>query len=236
MTPHGTGVPQPQDAANSQSGHQSAGPEGPPETDLEKAPISDVLEHFITSWPHDRISLGDIVDGLGTRSFGLILLMLALPNLFPIYIPGLSAVLGLPMVIVTYQMMRRHKHVGLPKSIRTRSLTISDFRRAMNFVIPKMRFVERFLRPRFEEITGPDYERLLGCLVFGFAVVVLFPFPFTNLLPSAGISLIALGILERDGVSIAIGTVVGFVGAILAAIFSVAIFRFIWGLVVSLFT
>ena len=203
-------------------------------TDLEKAPISDVLQHFITSWSQERISLGDIVDGLGTRSFGLILLMLAVPNLFPIYIPGLSAILGIPMVIVAYQMFRQREHVGLPPVVKGRSVTIADFRRASDVVLPRMRMAERFLRPRFEVMADARHERLLGSILLVFALVVLFPFPFTNWLPALGICMISLGILQRDGIAVAVGTIIGLAGCVVAGAASVAVLGVLWTTFVSI--
>ncbi len=190
--------------------------------------ISDIIENFLKDWPKERVSLGDIIQTLGARSFGLILLMLAIPNLFPIFIPGLAPLTGAPMVLITYQMLKRRETVWLPDIILKRSMARHDFQKAMSFSLPKLRHIEAILRPRLLIVSHPQYERLLGSCLVAFAIVVLFPFPFTNLVPSFGICLVSLGLLQRDGIGIIFGIITGFCGIILAFILSAATIGAIW--------
>lgn len=190
--------------------------------------ISDIIDDFLKNWAQERVSLGDIVETLGARSFGLILLMLALPNLFPIFIPGLAPLTGAPMVLITYQMLKRRETVWLPEVILKRSIATDDFRKAMSFSLPKLRYIEAILRPRFLAVTDAAYERMLGVFLVIFAATVMFPFPFTNLVPSLGICVMSLGILQRDGVGIILGIITGIIGVILAFILSAGAVGAIW--------
>src|SRR5262245_54418873 len=71
---------------------------------------SHLLRDFVTSHPEPRISLGALRDALGDRGFGVLLFIFALPNLVPVNIPLLSAVLGLPLVLLAAQLTYgRHK-------------------------------------------------------------------------------------------------------------------------------
>src|SRR3546814_12176131 len=56
--------------------------------------VSAILSEMAESWPSDRITLGDFIEVLGNRGHGLVMLTLTLPNVVPVYIPGLSAVTG----------------------------------------------------------------------------------------------------------------------------------------------
>jgi hypothetical protein len=76
---------------------------------------------------------------------------------------------------------------------------------------------ERLLRPRWSLLVSPAAERLLGALCLILAAVLALPIPFGNMLPAFAICLIALGILERDGVWVAAGTVVGLGSLLLVA-------------------
>jgi hypothetical protein len=44
-------------------------------------------------------------------------------------------------------------------------------------------------------------------------IVLLVPVPFGNALPSLGLAIIAAGLLEKDGLAILVGSVVGLLGA-----------------------
>jgi hypothetical protein len=67
--------------------------------------VSHILLEFGRNWPKERVALGEIVSTLNERSYGLLLILFALPNLVPIYRPGLSAVLGLPLAFIALQMI-----------------------------------------------------------------------------------------------------------------------------------
>ena len=53
-----------------------------------------------------RVSVGEIVDRFGTRAFGALLFIFALPNLLPLP-PGSSTVLGAPLLLLAPQVAAR---------------------------------------------------------------------------------------------------------------------------------
>src|SRR5215813_3681098 len=65
---------------------------------------SQLLHDFVASHTEPRISLGALRDALDDRSFGVLLFIFALPNLVPVNIPLLSAVLGVPLVLLAAQL------------------------------------------------------------------------------------------------------------------------------------
>ena len=71
---------------------------------------SELLTDFLARETGARVSLGALRDALGDRGFGVLLFIFALPNLVPVNIPLLSAVLGLPLVLLAAQLSYgRHK-------------------------------------------------------------------------------------------------------------------------------
>ena len=50
---------------------------------------------------------------------------------------------------------------------------------------------------------------VLGALAFLLSVVVTLPIPLGNILPAFAVCLIALGVLERDGIWASVGAVIG---------------------------
>jgi hypothetical protein len=52
----------------------------------------------------EHVSLGEIADFLGTRSIAAWLLILALPMVLPVPMPGISVLFGVPLMIISAQL------------------------------------------------------------------------------------------------------------------------------------
>ncbi|MFQ3678630.1 MAG: exopolysaccharide biosynthesis protein, partial [Fimbriimonadaceae bacterium] len=79
-------------------------------------------------------------------------------------------------------------------------------------------FFERFLRPRMRWVYSPGVFRwFLGPVILLAATAMFLPFPGTNSVPSLAILLIALGLLEEDGVFGLVGALIALAGAAIAA-------------------
>ncbi|QCG88837.1 exopolysaccharide biosynthesis protein [Azospirillum sp. TSH100] len=164
-----------------------------------------------------KISLGEIMDALGDRAFGALLLILSIPNVLPV--PGLSTATGVPMILLGAQMAAGRHSPWLPR----RTLAASFDRKAFLGVIrrakPWAERVERHLRPRLPALAGPTAERLLGLAVVVLAGILALPIVFGNQPPAFAIALIALGLMESDGVFVSAGLVAGLLAiAIVAAV------------------
>lgn len=164
-----------------------------------------------------RVSVGDLLDSFGQRAFGALIFIFAIPNALPVYMPGLSAILGTPLLFLTWQLMAGHRQPRLPEVIRGRSFDRRDFLRLESRLAPTLRRIERMIRPRMLRLTGPSGERLIGAFGFALAVAIFLPIPFGNMLPAIALSLLAFGILERDGVAILLGGILGVLSLALVA-------------------
>src|SRR5690606_38740160 len=154
---------------------------------------------FAWEFPHERVRLRDLGVPLGNRSFGVLLLMFALPNTLPLGIPGLSTLTGVPLALVALQMIVGMRAPYLPRWLAERSIARERFRRLIVAVAPTLRRLERLMRPRWAVLTGLAGERALGGFCFVLAVVMALPIPFGNWPPSVSVALIALGLIEKDG-------------------------------------
>ena len=174
------------------------------------ASLSSVLVNFAGNFRSERVSVRDITESLGQRSFGFILLIFALPNSLPIIgIPGVSTITGLPMLFVAVQMALGYQRVYLPRWIADSSITTADFQSLIRKVSPWLQRIERLMKPRLGFLTGNNAERWLGAFCALLAFLLALPIPLGNLLPALGILFIALGLIERDGACVLIGIGIG---------------------------
>lgn len=161
--------------------------------------VSEVLKRLVEDQTDPNLSLGDIVTALENRGYGVLILVLALPNLMPIYLPGLSAVFGLPLAFLSLQLMLGRPSPWLPKSLLRRSFSRSKFATLVGRSFPYLQRTERILKPRWLDLTAPLAERLIGAVCLFLALLLALPIPLTNIPLALPLALLSLGLLERDG-------------------------------------
>jgi hypothetical protein len=168
---------------------------------------SKLLQDFLRQHQGETIRLGDLIRGLGKRSFGPTLLICALPEALPLPIAGVSAFIGMPLVLVSLQLMLGYSTPWFPKWIANRSIKRKDFEKGVTIVLRYLARFEKIIRPRWQFITTPIAERLLSILFFLLACVIVLPIPFGNFLPAIALVIISLGLIEGDGLVIVVGII-----------------------------
>jgi hypothetical protein len=183
--------------------------------------FSEVLSD-LASRPAPTISIGDVLNAFGDRAFGALMLLFAAPNVLPLP-PGMSAVLGAPLLFITAQLMVGRSTMWMPRFIRERSISRDFFTLLTTKLSPILHQAERFLRPRLGALLHPLPERIVGAACLLLAIVVFLPIPFGNIPPAFAISAFALGILERDGLATLVGWVATIGSLLILAAISSAI-------------
>jgi hypothetical protein len=174
--------------------------------------MSDILQAVAEAKEPDRITLGDLLHALEGRASCALLLIFAFPNILPSP-PGLAGILGLPLVYLSAQMMLG-RPAWLPKFIARRSIARASFAALVNRVAPWLTRAEGMLTRRLTFLTSVPVERLLGAVCLFLSLMLILPIPFGNLLPSFAICIIALGILERDGLWILLGLIAALIATL----------------------
>lgn len=170
--------------------------------------ISEIVADLCNGDAEDRLSLEDLLFAFEVRAFGFLVLVFALPNGIPAPIaPGLSAILGAPLLLLGLQMVFGFNYPWFPPSWRRRSFRRADVARLLRPALPKLQWIERYLKPRIQLIAGWRARYLIGAIVLWNAFLLSLPVPFGNLIPAWAIILTALGQIERDGVLVIAGGV-----------------------------
>ena len=224
--PPAAGPLEPGDTGGGASGMDETGEDGP-HRGRSPYPARQRLSEFLAAIAADTsrsdITVADLLDLMRDRARAALIFLMAFPNVLPAP-PGLSAILGLPLLYLTAQMMLG-RMPRLPKAIGAKGVPRSTFASAVARVAPHLARAERMLRPRWSWIVSPRAERALGAFAFVLALVVTLPIPFGNMLPALAICLLALGVLERDGLWAGLGVVVGLGAIALSATVAYAMTR-----------
>ena len=159
--------------------------------------LLDTLQTLANDPSRERILVSDLVSALGERAVASFVLLFALPNVLPVP-PGTSFVLGAPLLFFTAQAALG-KPPWLPHSLARRSMARVRLAAVLNRIQPWLGRVDGLLRPRLQGLVQPACARLIGALCVVLALILFLPIPLGNIAPAIAISMLALGILERDG-------------------------------------
>jgi hypothetical protein len=186
---------------------------------------SDVLLRLVRDFPGERLTMGDVVAGLEDRAFGLLMLLLALPNCPPMPgIPFLSTITGTPLAFFAGQLALGQPVPWLPRRLLRQSIGRAELLRVLEASAPYIRRVERLLKHRLPQLATGRGERAAAGAAFLLAVILALPIPGGNLLPAWAIMFFALGIVERDGVCVVIGFILAaFALAVVATVLLVGV-------------
>ena len=180
--------------------------------------LSDVLREIDRNLG-ERISLRDLIDALGDRSFVPLMILFALPNVLS-FVPGASVISGLPLMFIAVQLVLRRPSVWLPDILNDRSIDHGVFTRVISHAVPWIEWVERMARPRYWPFSHASRERIIGAASLLMAIFLFLPIPFANSLPAISVVMLALSLGERDGLWLAGGILASAVStALVAAIF-----------------
>ena len=159
-----------------------------------RVPTSVVLNGILGEAPAEHVTLDWLVGRLGHRSFGVILLLLALLG----GLPGVSAMAGVLLMIVAFQMFLDRPGPVFPRRIATRHVETRRLTTIIRRTVPMLRYLERFIRPRWATPFMAT-KRVVGGVVLLLGASLLIPVPLSNIPPAFLIALIAFAYLEEDG-------------------------------------
>jgi hypothetical protein len=159
-----------------------------------------LLEELRAAFPgEDKITVSTVINRLEGRAFGLLLLVLALPNCIP-NIPGISTIFGALLVAPALQMIFGAGKPWLPRRLADYEIEPRLLRKGIDGALPLLRRVERLVEPRLEFLTQKPATIWFGIQTLILAGILLLPIPFGNWPPGMSVAALAIGLLQRDGV------------------------------------
>lgn len=150
-----------------------------------------------------QVSIGDIVEHLGRRSFGPLLLLAALPTLTPIStIPGVAVAGAVVILLAAVQMAIGQERLWLPGWLSRQKISRSTIGRMSRWLRPVASFVDKLIRPRLTWLVQPPFLTVVAaaCILLTFVMVPQQLVPFTSGIPSFPVALFGLAMIARDGV------------------------------------
>lgn len=166
------------------------------------------------------MTLGELVSRMRHEGFGLIVVFVCLPFLQPLPLGGLSTVLGPFIALLGVQLARGRSELRLPGWLANRRLE----ERTVHLLLGAARWffarAERVARPRWRALARRERAAGAGIALSGALLSLPFPIPLSNVICAAPATLLALGVLEEDGLL----ALLGWLGLLLSVGFHAGLF------------
>lgn len=165
-------------------------------TNLEQ--LLDLIEE--ASKERDDISFGIILDSIGSRSFGPLLLFAGVMTVIG-DIPGMAMVTSFIVLLTSGQLVLGKKHFWFPYLIRKQSISHQTLCKILKALRPAARFIDRWIKPRLQIFMGRAGIYLIAITSTAIALVtpLLQVIPFTTNITGLAITAFGLGMISHDG-------------------------------------
>lgn len=171
------------------------------------------------------VPLSWILAQLHERAFGLFLLILALPCCIP-FLYGIPQVVALPLMFISCQILLGRRTPWLPERLGARRVSAEGLQSLAQKAAPWLQRIEAVSRPRIVALTRTPADHIVGAALVLFSASILVPLPGTNSVPGLAVVILSMGLLQRDGVLVIAGALLGtawigtlvFAGASLASL------------------
>ncbi len=159
----------------------------------------------------DKTTVGQIVASLGENSLAPNLIFVALAVVSPLSgIPLFSSLCGISIALIAGQMLIARDHLWLPGFVMRRQIDSARLDRALQALRRPAGWLDRITRPRLSWLVRGPVRKLTQalCVICGMTMPLLELVPFTSTLMGVVVSLLAFGMLARDGLFTALGLAV----------------------------
>jgi hypothetical protein len=145
-------------------------------------------------------TLAEVLAATQGRGFDLLLIILMLPFVTLLALPGMSTPFGTVALIIGARMALGQKP-WLPQRVLAHQLPAKFLSRLLRGAEKVVRILEHLVKPRLSLFQNPLFARLSGFMIViaGFLLALPLPIPFTNTFPALAILLLAAATMERDG-------------------------------------
>ncbi len=164
-----------------------------------------VLQRIDAAAGDEGLSVSEIVDQLDERAFGLLILLLTLPCLVP-GLPG-AQIIAIPIFLLAAQVLIGRSEPWLPGWFMRARVKKSWISALAGFADKRLRWTETLSRPRWRFFAAGVGEKLAALVMSLAAITVMLP--ITNTVPSVALTLMSVGLIQRDGVFTVLGMLVG---------------------------
>ncbi|MBJ3786346.1 exopolysaccharide biosynthesis protein [Devosia sediminis] len=164
--------------------------------------------------PDAALTCDDLLAMVGHQSHVLAIMIFALLNLLP-GPPGYNSLMGVAMFVISIAMLRR-RPMRFAQWFGRLRLPIWVIRKLLDVLATIIGWAARLSAPRWRALVGAHAMPAIAVIGVVLGLVNISPIPFMNIVPSTGLAIICLGVLNQDGAAVVLGSALGALGATLS--------------------
>jgi len=161
-----------------------------------------LLQSLCSETEGEQVTVADLLNAVGRRSYGPVLLLLGFIAISPLtIIPGANILVALITLIFAVQMVFGRAYPWLPKRALEFSFPREHMVSGVAMADKYVAQIDRFLKPRLGFLTQSPFVQLVALACVGAALITI-PLSFVPLgpvVPSLTVLLFGLAITARDG-------------------------------------
>lgn len=165
--------------------------------------LQQLLDHIKADCAGERVSVGALMDSVGRRSFGPLLLLAGLVTVAPLIgdIPGVPTFIAIFVLLVSVQLLTGAEHFWLPNWLHSRSISTGTLSRALSWLHKPAGWIDRLIKPRWQLFINDATIYLVAvlCILIALVMPLMEFIPFSANLAGAALVCFGLALVARDG-------------------------------------
>ncbi|MBS3803802.1 MAG: exopolysaccharide biosynthesis protein [Oleiphilaceae bacterium] len=149
------------------------------------------------------VSIDEIMDSVGRRSFGPVLMFVGIILVTPLSgVPGMPTTMGLLVLLTLGQRIIGRQHIWLPVWLVGRRIPRSKLVRGFSLVRPAARVLDSLTGPRATILLkGPGLDLMaLTCVIIAVFMPATELVPFSSSILGFALMLFGLAMMAKDGI------------------------------------
>jgi len=167
--------------------------------------LSQTLAQIVNN-ENSVLSMREFAENLEQHGIAMVMIVFALPAAAPIPAVGYSTLCAVPLLLIAFQLLRGSTSIWMPERLGKKEFKPAALKPALDKLSPMLEFMEKFTKPRFPVLSEASFTpRLIGLFVLALAASMALPIPGTNTAPAFAVFILGFGLLQKDGLIIAVG-------------------------------
>jgi hypothetical protein len=138
---------------------------------------------------------------------GAALMLFSLPK--ALRTRGTSALAGIPACLIAGQTALGRTEFELPRHVLARTVPRRSLAVMIHTILPVLELAESAVRPRWRWMSHPSAQLVVGLVLFLLSLAIAIPVLDFTVHHAASMFTLSLGVVERDGLVMAVGLLAG---------------------------
>ncbi|WP_111641821.1 exopolysaccharide biosynthesis protein [Marinimicrobium alkaliphilum] len=150
----------------------------------------------------ETLSMEELIEEVGTRSFGPLLLLVGLILFSPLSgIPFFPTLMGVLVFLISGQLLIYKRSFWLPNWLIKRSVSTKRLRKAIRTIRKPAAFIDRYIQPRLTFLTSGAGVHIIAllCLALALIMPLMEVVPFSATIAGLVIAILGLSLVANDG-------------------------------------